>query len=202
MPHDPAPDAASRAARSLADRYWNDLLELEPILATQVGDDRFDDRLPDTSEDGIARAREVNESARRDAAAIERSALGETERTTLDVLDAVVDRSLESIRMRTDRLSAVSHLLGPGALLVQLASLQRTDTPERLDRYVARLGGLPAFLEGLDSAAMDGAREGVTQPRLVVDRTIGQVERLLQIPPEQSPAMGPVGPSEDDRARV
>ena len=202
MPHDPAPDAASRAARSLADRYWNDLLELEPILATQVGDDRFDDRLPDTSEDGIARAREVNESARRDAAAIERSALGETERTTLDVLDAVVDRSLESIRMRTDRLSAVSHLLGPGALLVQLASLQRTDSPERLDRYVARLGGLPAFLEGLDSAAMDGAREGVTQPRLVVDRTIGQVERLLQIPPEQSPAMGPVGPSEDDRARV
>src|SRR5262249_32605950 len=139
MSNDPATDTASKAARALAERYWNDLLELEPILATQVGDDRFDDRLPDTSEDGIARAREVNEAARDDAAAIDRSGLDETERTALDVVDAVVDRSLESIRMRTDRLSAVSHLLGPGALLVQLASLQRTDTPERLDRYVARL---------------------------------------------------------------
>jgi len=33
-------------AREVADRYWDRLLELEPIAATQVGDDCFDDRLP------------------------------------------------------------------------------------------------------------------------------------------------------------
>jgi uncharacterized protein (DUF885 family) len=194
--------AASEAARALADRYWDDMLELEPILATQIGDDRFDDRLPDTTEDGIAHAREVNERARREAAAIDRSSLEETERTTLDVLDAIVDRSLEAIRMRTDRLAGPNHILGPGALLVQLGSLQRGDTPERVDRYVARLGGFPAFLEGMQDGATAAADEGVTQPRLVVDRTIGQIQRLVEIPPDESPALAPVAESEEARGRV
>jgi uncharacterized protein (DUF885 family) len=197
-----APDAA-QAARDVAGRYWDALLELEPILATQVGDDRFDDRMPDPTEEGVERSREVNEAARADAAAIDRSGLDEAERTLLDVLDAVTQRSLEAIRMRSDRLSCVTHLLGPGALLVQLGSLQRADTPERADRYLARLHGIPSFMEGLNAAARAGANDGVTQPRLVVDRTIGQIERMLEIPPEGCPAMAPVAaasPETQERA--
>jgi uncharacterized protein (DUF885 family) len=201
MSDDTTPTRAAQAARALAADYWDDLLSLEPILATQVGDDRFDDRLPDTTEDGIAHSREVNESARARSSAIDRSQLDETERTTLDVLDAVVDRSLEGIRLRTDRLAGVTHLLGPGALLVQLGSLQRADTAERVDRYVRRLQGFPAFLEGIQAGAEVAADDGITQPRLVVDRTIGQIERLLQIPPEGSPAVAPVA-DEADRSRL
>jgi len=193
--------SATEAARALAARYWDDLLELEPILATQVGDDRFDDRLADTTEEGVVRSREVNESARARSAAIDRSELDETERTTLDVLDAVVDRSLEDIRLRNDRLAGVTHLLGPGTLLVQLGSLQRADTTERIERYEARLRSVPAFLEGIQAGATAAADEGITQPRLVVDRTIGQMERLLQVPPEQSPALAPVA-DEAGRGRV
>ena len=38
------------AARDLIDRYWEKLLELEPLLGTMVGDERYDDRLPDPSD--------------------------------------------------------------------------------------------------------------------------------------------------------
>jgi uncharacterized protein (DUF885 family) len=189
---------AAQQARDLAQRYWDELLELEPILATQVGDDRFDDRLPDTTEAGVERAREVHEAARADAASIDRTTLAEAERTVLAVLDTVAERALEGIRLRTDRMAGVTHLLGPGALLVQLGSLQPADTPERAERYLARLNGFTAFMDGLNEAAMAGADEGITQPRLVVDRTIGQIERLLQIPPEQCPAMAPVASSPDE----
>ena len=41
-------------AQALVDRYWEELLELEPILGTEVGDERFDDRLPDPTEAGPA----------------------------------------------------------------------------------------------------------------------------------------------------
>jgi uncharacterized protein (DUF885 family) len=193
--------AAPEAARTLAGRYWDDLLELQPILATLVGDDRFDDRLPDTTEDGITHSREVNESAREQASAIDRSKLDEPDRTTLDVLDAVVDRSLESIRLRTDRVAGVTHLMGPGTLLVQLGSLQRVDSPERVDRYVERLRCFPPYLEGIQTGALAAADEGITQPRLVVDRMIGQIERLLEIPPDQSPALVQVAEG-GQRARV
>ena len=33
----------------LANRFWEKILELDPLQATILGDDRFDDRLPDLS---------------------------------------------------------------------------------------------------------------------------------------------------------
>ena len=48
-------DDANQAARALADHYWEELLELEPLIGTMIGDERFDDKLPDPSEEGLAR---------------------------------------------------------------------------------------------------------------------------------------------------
>jgi len=192
------------AVRELADRYWDQLLELEPLLATQVGDERFDDRLPDPSEEGIARRREVHEAALRTAGRIAgRERLDVVLRTTLDVLEAIARRELAEIAHRFDRLRAVSHLWGPAQLLAELGSLQRADAPERLERYLARLRGIPAYLEACGRVARDGLREGQVAPRLVVERAAAQVERLLALPPEASPAVQPV-PEADagGRARV
>ena len=202
MSHGAEPDAA--AVRDLADRYWDQLLELEPLLATQVGDERFDDRLPDPSEEGIARRREVHEAALRTAGRIAgRERLDVVLRTTLDVLEAIARRELAEIAHRFDRLRAVSHLWGPAQLLAELGSLQRADAPERLERYLARLRGIPAYLEACGRVARDGLREGQVAPRLVVERAAAQVERLLALPPEASPAVQPV-PEADagGRARV
>ena len=163
-----AEPSAEEQAREVADRYWDRLLELDPIAATQVGDDRFDDRLPDPSDEGIARRATVLESARRDVAGIDRSGLGTDARTTLDVLDTLARQGLEAIEFRLDRLQAVSHLLGPGQLLAELGSLQRADTPERAASYAARLRAIPTYLERMGATARGGVAAGMTAPALVV----------------------------------
>jgi uncharacterized protein (DUF885 family) len=84
-------------ARALADRYWDGLLEAEPLFATQVGDERFDDRLPDPSEAGLARRAEFQRGALDELRAIERSTLDTTMRTTLDILEASASRDLAEI---------------------------------------------------------------------------------------------------------
>jgi len=38
---------SEQEARALVDRFWDELLELDPMIGTMVGDERFDDRLPD-----------------------------------------------------------------------------------------------------------------------------------------------------------
>ena len=38
-------DQPAQRATQLAERFWNGLLELEPLTGTYVGDERFDDRL-------------------------------------------------------------------------------------------------------------------------------------------------------------
>jgi len=199
------PNAATNveAARELADRFWDRLLEQEPLLGTQVGDERFDDRLPDPSETGIAAREALYRGALEELALIDRAALSLDDRTTLDVLEAIARREVDSIRFRLDRLYAVNHLLGPGNLLADVAQMQLVDTPERLGRFVARLHAFPEYLDAVGKVAMDGARVGQTVPAIVADRAVAQVERLLSIPAEESPALiGLAKASNEDRQRV
>src|SRR5438128_10717431 len=103
-------DDVDQPARELADRYWEDLLALEPILATEVGDERFDERLPDPSEEGRARREAIQRAALTALEGIERSALDVTTRTTLDVMEAIARRDLDDLEYRFDRFGAVLHL--------------------------------------------------------------------------------------------
>ncbi|HEU5003680.1 MAG TPA: DUF885 domain-containing protein [Actinomycetota bacterium] len=178
-------------ARQLADRFWEQLLELDPILGTQVGDERFDDRLPDPSAAGVARRASVYRGVLDEMGGIDRAALGVEDRTALDVAEAIARSGLDAITYRLDRFRAVSHLFGPAQLLAELGSLQRADTAERAERYLARLAAVPTYLAAVSEVAREGAASGSTAPALVVDRAIGQVERLLAGDPATSPGMSP-----------
>jgi uncharacterized protein (DUF885 family) len=179
-------------ARALIERFWNELLETEPLLGTVVGDERFDDRLPDPSAEGRARRERLHRGALRELATLPRDLSDESVRLSLDILEAIALRDLAALEHRTDRLWAVSHLWGPAGLVGELASLQRTDTPERVDRYVARLSSTPAFYDAAIELAREGVADGVTAPRIVVERAIGQAERLIEAGVDGSPAMAPL----------
>jgi len=192
-----------QAASSLVDRYWEQLLETDPMIGTMTGDERYDDRLPDPSEAGRAAREALHRDALEELALIDRALPDEGLRTTLDMLEAIALRDLASLDHRLDRLLAASHLWGPGGLLAELGSLQRADTPERLDRYVGRLRATTAYYEAIGDVLRDGVAAGVTAPRVVAERAIGQVDRLLSLDPAESPAVQPV-PEEnaDGRERV
>ena len=193
---------ADASARELADRFWDRMLELEPLLGTSVGDERYDDRLPDPGEEGLAARAALYGDALHDLAGIDRAALSQIERTTLDVLEAIAARELAGIESRIDRLQVASHLWGPGQLLGEVASLQRADTPERLQRYLARLGAMPAYFAALEPILRDAETAGQTSPGVVVDRAIAQVERLVATPLDESPALAPVASDPEATASV
>ena len=193
--------SATDQAAALVDRYWEGLLDLEPLIGTMVGDERNDDRLADPSEAGRERRLAFQQGALEELARIDRTSLDVTMRTSLDVLESIAQREVAEIAHRFDRLQAVSHLWGPGQLLAELSSMQRTDGPERLDRYLSRLSAIPSFLAGIDEVVREGITSGTLVPRVVADRAVGQVERLLAIGPEDSPALAGVD-LEDAAARA
>ena len=118
------------------------------------------------------------------------------------MLEAIASRELSSLEHRVDRLWAVSHLWGPGGLIGELASMQRVDTPERLERYLARIQASPKFYDAVIEVMHDGLATGVIAPRIVVERAVAQVERLIETPPEASPAVMPLGEDATARERV
>ncbi|HEV8563734.1 MAG TPA: DUF885 domain-containing protein [Actinomycetota bacterium] len=194
-------DAMPRAS-ALADRYWDETLELEPMLGTLVGDERFDDRLADPSEAGREKSRAVQQRALDEVEQIDRAELDAVLRTTLDVVEAIARRAMSDIENRLDRLSAASHLFGPANLVAELASAQSADTPERLDRYLSRLHAIPAYLAAVIEIVEEGPRVGVTSPRVVAERAVAQTERLLEIDAGETPALGPAGDDAAARERI
>jgi uncharacterized protein (DUF885 family) len=197
------PEQTNASAHDLAERFWERILELEPIIGTYIGDERYDDRLPDPSEEGLEERRRFYSSSLADLERIDRPALDEDMRTTLDVLESGCRRELENIRLRIDRFYGVTHLFGPGNLLADLGSLQRADNPDRLGKYVRRLEAVGPYLKSIGEVADEAVTAGQTVPGLVVDRAIGQVERLLSLEPAGSPAMAPVEQaSPADKERV
>jgi uncharacterized protein (DUF885 family) len=163
---------ATEHATSLVTRYWEELLESEPLIGTMVGDERNDDRLADPSAAGREARLAFQQGALDELAGIDRASLDVTMRTTLDVLESIAQRDVAEIAHRFDRMQVVSHLWGPGQLLAELGSMQRADTPERLDLYLARLASIPSYLAAIDEIVREGPTSGTLVPRVVADRSV------------------------------
>ncbi len=64
---------------------------------------------------------------------------------------------------------------GPQTMLPLLATFQRTDTPERFDRFLARLADYPRFMAANAELTREGLASGLTAARIVTERVIGQM---------------------------
>jgi uncharacterized protein (DUF885 family) len=187
----------------LADRFWEALLELNPSLATTYGDERYADRLEDPSPAGRAKARRLLEQTLKDVAAISPKGLPVEDRITRDMLRIVSELGIEEDNQKLYELRVVDQMAGPQTLLPQLTQFQPADTPERLEKFLARLAAYPAFMEANAGILREGLADGLTAPRIVAERTVAQLDRLLAVPIEQAivPSMVKVA-SEADRERV
>ncbi len=198
----PAGSPTSEVDR-LADGFWERFLELSPISATVNGDPRYDDRLPDPGPEGRAKARAFAEDMRAASRALAGEQLSVEDRITRDVLGVVASIFLAEDEMRLDTLEVVDQMGGPQTLLPQLTQFQAADTPERLEAFLARLHAYPGYMAANADLVREALGSGLTAPRVVAERTVAQLERMLAIPIDQAvvPAMVRVA-SDADRERI
>ncbi|TAK68692.1 MAG: DUF885 domain-containing protein [Actinomycetota bacterium] len=173
VPASAVPSPADRAFVELATAAVDDLLARDPVLATDLGDHRFDDWLPDLTPD---------------AAADELVGLDRT----LSALDAVDDLALgeanavdlEILRSRlTARAFALNELArptwdplvwNPGTACHQLLVRDFAPLPDRLGSLAARLAAIPNHLQA--------ARETLgTMPRVHVETALVQLDGTLAL---------------------
>jgi len=171
----------------LATRAWESLLEREPLIGTFIGDDRYDDRLSDNSAAGRAAEEAACRGDLASLAEIDRDALDDGRQLTADILQAICDRSLARLEHRLDLLDVANHMDGAAATLGQIATLQRADTPERVQKMAARLRAFTRYLANAEDQLQEGVATGIVAPRVVVERTLGQLDRVLQLPATESP---------------
>src|SRR3954449_8486277 len=171
----------------IANDAWEGLLEREPLLGTFVGDERYDDRLSDPSEAGRSAEESAARSGLKQLADLDRADLDEGRQLTADIYEAICSRVIARLEHRLDLLDVANHMNGAVSTLGQIAALQRADTPERVARLAGRLRAFPAYIDASIGLLREGVAKGVTAPRVVTERTLAQVDRLLALAPDRSP---------------
>ena len=196
------PDASS-PVNALADRFWEGILATSPTLASFYGDDRWAGELEDTTAHGRAVVRALMERTAAEAAAVAVDGLSTEDRITRDMLQVVAELQIEEDDQGLHELKTVDQMSGPQQLLPWLTQFQPADTPERFEAFVSRLHAYPAYLAGHIETLAEGRASGLTAPRIVVERTIAQMERMQSVPIDAAivPAMVKVA-SEADREIV
>jgi len=187
------------AVDQLADGFWERFKQLNPLTATIYGDTRYDDRLPDPGPAGRAERRRYAEDMRAAAAAIPDEGLGVEDRITRDVMRVIGDIVIVQDDQRIDTLQVVDQMSGPQTMLPQLCQFQAADTPERLEAFLARLHAYPRFMADNRELLREALASGLTAPRIVAERTIAQLERMLATPIETAviPSLVKVARDED-----
>ena len=191
------------AVDALSDRFWESVLELDPTTATFYGDDRYADRLEDPSPAGRAKVRELMARTAAEAAAIPIEGLSTEERITRDMLRVIGELRVEEDDQGLHQLRVVDQMGGPQQLLPQLTQFQPVDTPARLEAFIARLRAYPAFMAANTDILHEALGTGLTAPSIVTERTIAQIERMLEIPIDEAIIPSSVqGASDADRERI
>ena len=189
------------AVNDLADRFWEGVLERDPLWATVLGDERFNDRWPDLGAEGRAADEAAYQSVLEEATRIPADGLDPEQVITRDLLILVAENQLEAMAQKQYQL-AIDHMSGPQIWPVQAAQYQPADTPGRVDLLLTRYAAYPAMVEQYISTLAEGVTDGRTAAAMPVRRAIEQIERMLAVPAAESPATTMVDVGDEDRARI
>jgi uncharacterized protein (DUF885 family) len=190
---------ANAAVNELADRFWDGVLERDPVYATILGDDRFDDLLPDLGAAGRAADQAAYRETLAAAEAIDPAGLDPEQVITRDMLILVASTHLEALEQKQYQL-AINHIFGAQTMPVRIAQYQIADTPEGLERLLTRFGAYPSAIEQEIETLREGIADGRTGAAIPVRKEVEQIERMLALPVEAFPAVG-MAHVGDDAAR-
>ncbi|TME42345.1 MAG: DUF885 domain-containing protein [Chloroflexi bacterium] len=191
---------AADALRHLADEYWEGVLRRNPVLATFLGDYRYNDRLPDV---GARRRAEEEADLRAVLSGLQPLAAGPfdiEDRITWDMLRLAVQTGLDALRLRLDEMS-VDQMDGPQVWLLELLNWHPTDTPEHVQQLIARYRAFDRYMDQYLDALRDGIKDARTAPTIAVERVIAQLRALLGTPFDESPLLSPAATQPEPLAR-
>ena len=175
-----APDTAARF-RALAEATVEDLLRMSPERATDLGDHRYDSRLDDLSEPGLAERRRLLARRRDELDSLDADDLDRADAVDAEILRAALDREVFALdRLAEHRWNPLVWL--PGEALYPLLARDTVPVPERLRALAGRLAAVPDRLAAARATLAD-------MPRVHVETAVGQTAGVLALVRDEVPAL-------------
>lgn len=191
--------------RLLADE-WEYTLRTQPELATNIGDNRYNDRLSDFSDKAIAEDLEHARQALRRFEALDTTGFPEPEKLNHSLMVRSLREGIESAQFKSWEMPASQF----GGIHLGYASLP-FDSPFRnvkdYEDYLARLHQIPRVIEQAIGHMRDGLRDRLMPPKYLLEKVSAQAMQIADSPIEKSPFTNPLSKFPDavgeaDRKRL
>lgn len=195
IPAATTPEAASGVLAALVEAYFERSLELNPIRATMIGDDRYDDRLSNSlSPEYLAKSQEMDREFLERLLMIDESLLQGQDLLTYATFRRSREMSLEGYRF-PDHLQPIRQIDSLPSFFIQLgsgASVHPFKTVKNYDDFLGRVNDFVAIVDQAIENMRVGMREGVVQPRVLMERVLPQLESQLVESAQDSLFFNPV----------
>ncbi|RPI13095.1 MAG: DUF885 domain-containing protein [Lysobacterales bacterium] len=216
-PASEAPAAAGRAASAdaarlldVVDGYYEGHLALNPLVATERGDHRYDDRYGDyASAIWMADSLAIEQEALERLATVDAARLAGEDLVTYEAFRRGRELRVEGYRYPSELLPIhpfdAAHT--EFAVLASGRGAQPFRTLRDYENFLARMDGYVEWTEQVANNLRLGLAKGVVLPQLVVERTVEQLDALATDDPRASAYWQPIlnfpaGLSVADRQRL
>ncbi len=193
-PDAPAIDAA-QSLGALFDEHFERSLEMNPLRATFIGDYRYNDRLANSnSPEYRAAAKAMDEEFLQRLLLIDRDQLDYQEQLSYDLFRINREQSLEGYQFPS-HLQPINQFYSLTSFFVQLgsgASAHPFATVKDYDDFLSRADQFAINIDQVIANMREGVRQGVVQPRILMEKLIPQLESQRVDDPEDSSFYAPV----------
>ena len=160
--------ADSAGLHALFAEEWAFELREDPLFATDVGEHRYDDRLPSvTPEDEARRARDRRGFLDR-LKAVDRARLSTQDRVSYDMLARQLQDRVEDFEFGTYQIP-ITVDEGFHIALAQLPERAPLATTRDYENYIARLRATPTYVRQQIANMRAGLKRGFTMPRVTLE---------------------------------
>ena len=190
-----APVSEGEKLHRIFDAYFEDYLKLNPLVATSIGDARYNDRFVVSIS---PQARADSEKLERDylgrVSHIDRAALDPRDQLSYDVFRSAREREIEGLKFPAHLIPLNQFYSMPNSF-VQLGSgrgMQPFKTVQDYENFLKRVDGFTAWVDQAIVNMRLGMAKGYTLPKVLTERVLPQLESQVVPRAEDSLYWGPI----------
>lgn len=186
------------------DKYWDEHARLYPLDATQQGDDRYNNILPNDQTQAFRDSLKTFYQKYQDQVKkFDYNQLDENDKTSYDIFTYEMDMQLKALAVNVSNNSAIQfswmvptqQFWGLTLTMGQLGSgegFQPFKTVKDYDNWLGRVKGYTLWTDSAIANFRKGIAAGVTLPKVLVQKMIPQMDAMVVSDPAKSLFYGPI----------
>lgn len=191
--------AESRKLNKMFEDYYEEHLRLFPLTATAIADSRYNDQFPNLiSNEHRARQRALYMKYQKALAQFNRQPLNAQDKLSYDIFKREMEMRLEGLAFVdfmdidaevVDHLMPINQFWGLSITFAQLGTgngFQPFKTVKDYENFLGRINGFGLYVDTSIANMRQGIAAGATQPKILMERTLTQLQALIVKDPKDS----------------